>query len=336
MPLRELIALALAVTSGASAQGVAAGPKHFIYFGRDRARIEEAAFVSNPTIAGAQLRYTWKELEPARDRYDLSPVLQDIATLRKHGKRLFIQIQDVSFSALVPVPDYLRSDPAFSGGADRKLESDDRDTSKVRFDGWVARRWDPLVRARFIKLLEELGRAVDGQIEGINLAETAIGFEDRRFHPRGFTFESYAAGIKETMTAARRAFPHSRVIQYANFMPGDWNTPDRNRGYLAGIYAHADTIGVGVGGPDLLPHRRPQRRFSLPLIAARARGTIAGVAVQDGNLADLNPATGARVSVEELYRYAVEELRLDYIFWGTQEPYYSAEVLQFLRRLSSP
>ena len=35
-------------------------------------------------------------------------------------------------------------------------------------------------------------------------------------------------------------------------------------------------------------------------IAARARSTIAGLAVQDGNLADLDPRTGKRVTVEEL------------------------------------
>jgi len=85
---------------------------------------------------------------------------------------------------------------------------------------------------------------------------------------------------------------------------------------------------------DLLPHRRFQRNNSLSRIAARARGTIGGLAVQDGNLADVNPATGKRVTVEELYRYAVDELRLDYIFWGNEEPYYSSDVLPFLNTLS--
>ena len=331
---RFLAILALTTPSTASAQRVASEPGNFVYFGRDRERIREPAFLENPAIAGAQLRYTWKELEPTRDRYELQPILDDLETLQRHGKRLFIQIQDASFSDAIPVPDYLRTDPEFSGGADRKLESDDRDPAKVRFDGWVARRWDPRVRARFIRLLEALGTALDGRIEGVNLAETAIGFENRQFHPRGFTFEGYAAGMKEVMTAARRAFPGSRVILYANFMPGDSVPASGPPSYLAGIYAHAEKVGVGVGGPDLRPHRWAQRRNSLPLIAARPRGMIAGMAVQDGNLGDLNPATGMRVSVEELYRYATERLRLDYIFWGTEEPYYSDEVLPFLRRLS--
>jgi len=39
------------------------------------------------------------------------------------------------------------------------------------------------------------------------------------------------------------------------------------------------------------------------------------------------------VTVDALYRYAVDELHLDYIFWGSQEPFFSRDVLPFLRRL---
>jgi hypothetical protein len=58
-----------------------------------------------------------------------------------------------------------------------------------------------------------------------------------------------------------------------------------------------------------------------------------GVAVQDGNLADVNPATGQRVTVAELVKFATEYLKLDYVFWGTQEPYYSEAVIPFVRRV---
>jgi hypothetical protein len=36
--------------------------------------------------------------------------------------------------------------------------------------------------------------------------------------------------------------------------------------------------------------------------------------------------------VEELFDYAFNQLRVDYIFWGMQEPYYSRDILPFLRR----
>lgn len=262
-----------------------------------------------------------------RDRYELGPVLE------AHGKRLFVQLQDVSFDARLNVPDYLVEDPAFSGGSARQYETHGSEDSDATFDGWVARRWEPAVRARFAKLLQALGRELDGKIEGINLPETAVGFgESGRLHPDGFTYEGYFEGVKATMTSAREAFSHSTVIQYANFMPGE-ALPWDDKGYLRGVYEHAENAGVGVGGPDLLPHRQGQRTHSLPLIAARGPEVTAGLAVQWGNLEDVNPDTGLPVTVGELYEFARDSLRLDYIFWGVQEPYYMDDVLPYLEGL---
>jgi len=330
---RWLLLAALVLSCGAGDDTHPAPPRHFIFFGHERDRIAETNFLENPQIAGAQLKYPWRELEPGRDQYEFGAVLKDLAFLERHGKRLFVQIQDVSFSEAIPVPDYLCSDPAFGGGAARKYEYEGDNETSEKFDGWVARRWDPVVRSRLVTLLEALGRAVDGRIEGLNLPETAIGFgESGRRHPAGFTYAAYVEGVKETMTAARRAFPRSCVIQYANFMPGEW-LPGADRGYLRAIYAHAERIGVGVGGPDLLPYRKGQQDHSYPLLAARTASTPAGVAVQDGNLEEMNPATGKPVTVDELYRFGKDRLRLTYIFWGTQEPFYTRDVLPYLRGL---
>lgn len=333
-----LAAIALSLCFVAAVNGPAGasgsdGPKHFVFFGLDRQRIAEASFLENAHVTGAQLKYTWRELEPERDRYELKALLDDLAFLEKHGKRLFVQLQDVSFSEDVPVPDYLLRDPAYHGGVGRKYEYEGDDESKAHFDGFVARRWDPAVRARFGKLLAVLGEQLDGRIEGLNLAESSVGFgESGKLHPAGFTYESYVAGVKANMTAARGAFPRSRVIQYANFMPGEW-LPWTDRGFLRAVYAHAESIGVGVGGPDLLPHRKGQQNHSLRLIAARGPTVLAGLAVQDGNLAEKDPVTGKRVTVAELYGVAKDRLRLDYIFWGTEEPYYTGEILPFLSKL---
>jgi len=330
-----LVLLVVSVVAGTDASGGrrVAGSKNFIFFGRERQRIAEPAFLRNENIAGAQLKYTWRELEPQRDRYELLPLLDDLAFLERHGKRLFVQLQDVSFSEEVPVPDYLRTDPALGGGVARKYEYEGDDESEAKFDGWAARRWDPAVRARFIKLLDVLGKEVDARIEGLSLPETSVGFgESGKLHPTGFTYETYLEGVKKIMSGARKAFPRSVVIQYANFMPGEW-LPGTERGYLRAVYAHAERIGVGVGGPDLRPHRKGQQNHSYPLIAARGPKTPAGVAVQDGNLEDVDPATGQPVTVAELHRFAQDRLRLDYIFWGTQEPYYSEEILPYIRGL---
>lgn len=325
---------ALALTAAAHADTPPA-PRNFVFFGLDRGRVHEASFLENENVVGAQLKYTWKELEPARDQYELTSLKADLAFLDSKGKKLFVQLQDATFDEkLVCVPDYLREDPAFHGGVARKYNIAKDDELTATSDGWVARRWDPAVRERFEKLLEALGKELDGRIEGINLPETSVDFgESGKLHPGGFTYEAYVDGVKEIMTTARNAFPHSVVIQYANFMPGEW-LPWTDHGYLKAVYAHAGAIDAGVGGPDLLPHRKGQQNHSYPLIAQRGPNVAAGVAVQDGNLADKDPATGKHVTVDELYRYARDPLHLNYVFWGTEEPYYSRDVLPYLRALT--
>lgn len=42
---------------------------------------------------------------------------------------------------------------------------------------------------------------------------------------------------------------------------------------------------------------------------------------------------GRRITVADIYAYAVTPLRLGYLFWGTEEPYFTAEVRPFLRTL---
>lgn len=322
-----LFIFALSAPCGSRPARAATPPGNFVYFGRDHERMLDSTFFTHPRVAGAQLTYTWRELEPERDRYDFDSIREQLAFLRSHGKRLFLQISDVTFTERVPVPEYLLSDSTFHGGAARKYEGADG-----VFDGWVSRRWDPAVRARFARLLQALALEFDGRIEGISLPETAIGFESPAFHPPGFAFEAYAAAVRATLEDARQAFRHSCVIIYANFMPGE-ALPTVDRGYLRSIYTLAERIGAGVGGPDLLPFREGQQANSLPLIAQRGAGVVAGLAVQDGNLADLDPKTGLPVTVDALYRYATDILRLDYVFWGAQEPYLTRDVLPYLRRL---
>ena len=305
-------------------------PQNFVFFNVERERIHEESFLNSEALVGAQLKYRWSELEPERDRYRIDLILEDLRFLQKHDKKLFIQLQEVSFSEdIVNVPDYLREEPAFGGGVHLAYDVDDDGNATA--EGWVPRRWDSEVQARFRKLLRVLAVVLDGKIEGLNLPETSIGFGAERFYPDDFTNEGYLDAVKTIMSDARSAFRESHVIQYANFMPGEW-LPWKDSGYLKQVYAHAEKIGMGVGGPDLLPYRKGQQNHCHALIRARGPETIAGVAVQWGNFDDINPQTGRRTTVEELYAFASHDLRLDYIFWGTQEPYYSEEVLPYLNR----
>jgi hypothetical protein len=316
--------------AGVSAKTV----RHYVFFGQDREKLRAAAsFLETEALEGAQVTYSWRQLEPGKDEYDFQIVREDLAFLTSKGKRLFIQLQDVTFSeARVNVPRYLLQDPVYNGGADKQYRVKGGDEEHAVVDGWMARRWDAAVQERFHKLLFALGREFDGRVEGVNFAETSIGVgRSGRLFPKGFTFELYRDAVITNMKALRRAFPKSAAIQYANFMPGEW-LPEEDRGYLRAVYKAARELKVGVGGPDLLPHRPGQRSHSYPLIREASGAVATGIAVQDGNYEDVNPQTGKRVTVPELLDYATNYLKVGYVFWCTQEPYYSAEVIPFFKR----
>ena len=124
------------------------------------------------------------------------------------------------------------------------------------------------------------------------------------------------------MTALKKAFPKSVAMQYANFMPGEW-LPGEDKGYLRSVYQAARRLRVGVGGPDLLPRRRGQLDHSYPLIRECAGIVPTGIAVQTGNY--------GQIAIPELHQFAREHLKVDYIFWSTEEPFYSRDLLPYLR-----
>ena len=310
-------------------------PQHFVFYGFDRERITEKSFTETPALVGAQLKYRWKELEPARGEYDFSSIRHDLQILKSHKKKLFIQVQDISFvKEFHVVPAYLRNDPEFHGGVVAGYQYTEKEGSPQVFGTWVPRRWDPAVLARFSALIQAIGREFDGKIEGINLAETAIDEPSPTDHWQGWSARVYYESIQSLMRSSRVAFKKSAVLIYANFMPSDPKIAGDGQAYLKGIYKLADEIGIGVGGPDILPKRAMQLKRSLPLIASRAKTTKAGMAVQDGNLADIDKETGKKVTAAELAAYARDPLHLDYMFWGTEEPYWTNEVLPYLKSVT--
>ena len=222
--------------------------KHFVYFARDRKAIQNHPILTIDHFKGAQIMYPWRELEPEKDRYDFSIIHKDYEYLQSQGKKLFIQLQDATFSPnYVGVPDYLLTD-AYEGGSIKQVDT------KGNPEGWVAKRWNIKVQERFALLLKALGKRFDGKIEGINLQESSI--EIQQGQDPSFSPGSYVKGLKANMLALKTAFPTSITMQYANFIPGEW-LPWDDKGYLRSIYKYGEEIGVGLGGPDLMVRKKP-------------------------------------------------------------------------------
>lgn len=307
-------------------------PHHYVFFGSDRERISEPSFLETKAFEGAQIRYSWRRLEPGEGEYDFAEIEHDLSFLQSKGKKLFVQIQDTSFDdSIKPAPRYLLTNPAYHGGADRQYSFQGDDDSQPTPAGWVARRWDPAVQERFHKLLSALGEKFDGRIEGVNFAETSIDFgETGKFYPKGFTPEIYRDAVIANMRALKRAFPKSVAMVYANFMVG--GPPGAEPGsFLSDLYREAKTLKVAMGGPDLKPYRPGQMANSYPLLRAIAAEVPTGIAVQDGNYDLPNPKTGKPVTLQELLAFAKDYLSVDYVFWCTEEPFYSRDVVPYFR-----
>jgi hypothetical protein len=308
--------------------------KQFIFFSSEREAIHDSAFCNNPGISGAQITYTWKILEPGKDKYDFHGIEDDLIFLKEKDKRLFIQIQDVTFdSAYIAVPQYIIMESIYHGGVNSQFDFKNGDESNPVKAGWVSRRWDDSVANRFHKLLNELGKKFDGRIEGINLPETSVEFGSRgNLHPPGFTYKKYLDAIKSDMYTLKQAFQISKTIQYANFMPGEF-LPYEDSGFLKCIYNYALQNKVGIGGPDILVYRKAQMDNSYGLIRNSHGLITTGAAVQEGNYNIINSKTGRQVTVPEILDFAQNYLKLDYIFWCTEEPWYSQQVQPLLKSL---
>ena len=300
---------------------------HYVFFNLDRERIHEPSFLDTKAFDGAQIKYTWKQLEPEQDKYDFAMMQSDLDFLKTHGKRLFVQLQDVTFDPKTNcVPQYLTTEATYHGGVAREYT----DTSNTA-QGCVARRWDPAVQERYAKLLNALGQQFDGKIEGINLPETAIEFgESGKKFPPGFTPAVFKDAVITNMKALKKAFPTSVCIQYANFMPGEW-LPYNDKSYLQSVYRCAQENHVGVGGPDLLPGKKGQMNNGYKFIHEIRDAVPVGIAVQDGNYSHINPATKKRITIPQLNDFAKTYLGANYIFWCQEEPFYSRDLIPYER-----
>jgi hypothetical protein len=143
------------------------------------------------------------------------------------------------------------------------------------------------------------------------------------------------------MLALKKAFPRSTTMQYANFMPGEW-LPWNDKGYLRSIYLYGQEIGVGLGGPDLMVQRKAQLNHTLAMMHEYVYTVPLGIAIQDGNYIG---KTGADPDYNEpidnelnehknivplLHAFAKEFLKVKYMFWVNQEPYFSKDVIPCL------
>lgn len=293
-------------------------PGHYVFLGHSAIGPEHTP----DGFRGVQKCYAWKTLEPAPGQYDFSAIKTDLAFLRKHRRQLVIQVQYKAFGkGARQVPEYLQG-PQFGGGVYRARSGS--------FDPVL---WNSQVGERMDALFAALGRDFDRDpgVEAIVLPETSPSADLVRSPKEGvepYTTAIYVQALKERMTALKKAFPHTAVIQYANFP----------QNMLPELTDYMKEIGVGLGGPDVYP--RPSNlsdpeRGVYRLYAKLAGVVPLGAAVQspdysvaawkrtaafnrgeDRRSAAVSPDEERPIPVREHLELAQETLKLNYLFWS--------------------
>lgn len=273
--------------------------------------------IERPDIGGVQIIYNWRQLEPEKNKYDFSAIEKDLSIIDGLKKKFFIQVQDRFFEPTARnVPDYLMADPVYDGGLAPQF--DNPGENKPVGNGWVAIQWNPAVRDRYQKLLAALAKTFDGRVYGINLPETSIDLSTDQ-PPAGFSCDAYFDAEMENLAFARRVFSKSRVVQYVNFWPCEWENDHK---YMSRMFDYAARNNIGLGGPDIVPGRKGQMKNSYPFFN-QYKGKLAfvGMAVQEPTLTYTNPATKKPFTKDEFQAFAEDYLGVDVIFWSSISPW---------------
>ncbi|MGL4860477.1 MAG: hypothetical protein ACRC5A_12235, partial [Enterobacteriaceae bacterium] len=142
-------------------------PDNFVYTSSGQLKAA-SAILERSDIAGAQIVYNRRLLEPEKGKYHFTQIENDLARVNGVKKKLFIQIQDRFFEpGDRSVPDYLLKESSYGGGLVKQF--DNLGEGKPIAHGWMTQQWNPAVRQRYQALLAALAEQFDGRVYGINL-----------------------------------------------------------------------------------------------------------------------------------------------------------------------
>ncbi len=297
----------------------------------DKEGLTEAKIV--PRFLGVQILYKWNELEPTKDHFDFSMIDKDLEFLSNRGKQLVIQIQTKAFGANGSyLPSYL-SEPEYGPTS-----------YKVKFkESFHPALWNPVVVERLLLLYAELGKRYDQHpnVEIINLPETACDIEPEEQKRTGYSLEKYVSSLKNNMLGLKKAFPSTIVLQFLNYPPGA----------IQPLSEYMKEIGVGIAGPDVTPYNESMNdpKTGIYRIYPSFEGLAPiGIAVQYPDYTwkkskNTPPETrgndiwktGDEVTSKELYLFAKDKLKVNYIFWNQRKPYFD-HLIEYMKEPDFP
>lgn len=282
-----------------------------------------------PLLRGLQIRYEWAELESAENMYDFTSIEQRLAELAAQKKRLIILLQIKTFnSSTAAIPDYLkREDSTFPFS----------NLGKKDIRGYNLKLWNPVVHDRLVALISELGKRFNSHpyFEGIGLPETAIG-QPLVEVPKD-QLDNYYNSLLSINQQLRKYFPNTMTYQFTNYP----------RPMLKSFINKLKEMGTGLGGPDTfiedpglltresknsakgVYHYYPELSGIVPLTPSVMQTNYATTRHDKAGKAPSRAPT-----VAELFSFARDRLKANYIFW-TRAPGYFPNVLAMLNGLQT-
>ncbi len=203
------------------------------------------------------------------------------------------------------------STPFYNNGSVPQCDGDDCDNN-FEASGWVAQHWNQRVRERFQALLLAMARSLDGKIYGMNFAETSIAVNESA---NGFTCQGYFDAELDNAKFAANIFHRTKIVQYVNFWPCGYANENN---YLSDSFAFYAQNGVGVGGPDDIPFKPTMEANAYPYMLEYSKKVpLTVVAVQEPDLAAINPNTTQPFTKDEFRSFAENQLGASIMFWAT-------------------
>lgn len=261
-------------------------------------------------LRGVHIRYYWSELEKAEDVYDFSQIENRLEELKAIKKHLVIQVQTKSFweagNQDKLIPDYLKNS-LYEGGA---FTYSDFGTTNP--DGENIKLWNTHVRDRLIKLMQELGARFNNEpnFEAVVFIETALGQPIVPFEQGQIA--TFFDNLIEVNRQTKIAFPNTVVFQQINYPV--WPAPNQ----IEKIANALKSFGVGLSCPDVFSDEEGLNQLNGNYFQFnKMAGVIPiGPEVMHKNYLNTNNSgTGHVPTIEELFLFAKNTLKSNYIFW---------------------
>jgi hypothetical protein len=248
----------------------------------------------NRNFTGYKVMFQWKDLEPAKDKYDFSPIIKALNVAKSDGKKLAVFLSDRNFGTKPSnpgLPSYLLTSTYEGGWYYGKGLS-------------IGNYWLPAYQARWNKLIEAFGKALDKHpdLAAVMVAETSGPSNP----PKSYTEARKVEHLKAMNTTAAKYLPTTPFFQYVN-----WGVTEAQR---APLMKHiVENAKGGFGSPDAYNCKKnppePAGQNGFGTFFKQYKG-IAPMALES------QPWAYTCLNAKEMFRYAVDEVGVNFMFWA--------------------